>query len=59
LEIMGKFGAELMRRSKQWRQAVSDGWNGVRRFWRSFQEEANGGLVAGRMIRVGVGQDWE
>ncbi len=56
---MGKFGAELMRRSKQWRQAVSDGWNGVRRFWRSFQEEANGGLVAGRMIRVGVGQDWE
>jgi hypothetical protein len=23
------------------------------------QEEANGGLVAGRMIRVGVGQDWE
>jgi hypothetical protein len=35
--MMGKFGAELMRRSKQWRQVVGDGWNGVRRYWRSFR----------------------
>jgi hypothetical protein len=36
---MGKFGAELMKRSKQWRQAVGDGWNEVRRFWRSFRRK--------------------
>jgi hypothetical protein len=35
--MMGKFGAELMRRSKQWRHVVGDGWNGVRRYWRSFR----------------------
>jgi len=38
-EIMGKFGAELMRRSKQWWQAVGVGWNGVRRFWRSLRRK--------------------
>jgi hypothetical protein len=32
LEIMGRYGAELMRRSKQWRQAVGDGWNRVEDF---------------------------
>jgi hypothetical protein len=36
---MGKFGAELMRRSEQWWQAVGDGWNGVRRFWTSFRRK--------------------
>jgi hypothetical protein len=40
---MGKYGAELMRRDKQWRQAVGDGWNGVEDF-RKFQEETNGGF---------------
>jgi hypothetical protein len=29
---MGRYGAELMRRSKQWRQAIGDGWNGVEDF---------------------------
>jgi len=37
--IMGRYGAELMRRSKQWRQAVGDGWNGVGRFWRGFRRK--------------------
>jgi len=43
---MGKFGAKLMRRSEQWRQAVGDGWNRVRRFWTSFKRKPTGGLVA-------------
>jgi hypothetical protein len=51
LEIMGRYGAELMRRSKQWRQAVGDGWNGVEDF-----QKASGGsqrrfLVAWKKIR--------
>jgi len=39
LEIMGRYGAELMRRSKQWRQAVGDGWNEVGRFSKSFRRK--------------------
>ncbi len=62
LEIMGKFGAELMRRSKQWRQAVGDGWNEVRRFWRNFRRKPTVVSVAWRMIKVRVGEElrwWE
>jgi hypothetical protein len=40
---MGKYGAKLMRRSKQRRQAVDDGWNEVEDF-EKLQEEANGGF---------------
>ncbi len=29
LEIMRRDGVELMERSKQWRQTVGAGWNGV------------------------------
>jgi hypothetical protein len=48
---MGRYGAELMRRSKQWRQAVGDGWNEVEDF-----QKASGGsqrrfLVAWKKIR--------
>jgi hypothetical protein len=48
---MGRYGAELMRRSKQWRQAVGDGWNGVGRFSKSFMRKPTEVLVAWKKIR--------
>ncbi len=51
LEIMGRYGTELMRRSKQWWQAVGDGWNGVGRFSKSFRRKPTEVLVAWKKIR--------
>ncbi len=50
LEIMGRYGAELMRRSKQWRQAVGDGWNGVGDFRKASGGSQRRFLVAWKKI---------
>jgi hypothetical protein len=50
LEIMGKHGAELMRRGKQWRQAVGDGWNGVEDFRKASGGSQRRFLVAWKKI---------
>ncbi len=40
-----------MRRSKQWRQVVGDGWNEVGRFSKSFRRKPTEVLVAWKKIR--------
>jgi hypothetical protein len=50
LEIMGRYGAELMRRGKQWRQAIGDGWNEVEDFRKASRGSQRRFLVAWKKI---------